>query len=667
MFVNYILLLVIVLLYLLYQTITTFFNKGTLFERVNAILMTWIITLLIVHFFFCVYIYFKVYNFRGADGPSGINGLNGKAGKDGKCNHDCGQKVCMANILKEVNTHLQTNNQGPLKNKLLLNKINKICHSDNYQTILYTDKKNRPNEKKLINYIKNIIITWINEIGKNKKGSSFLTNENSTETFFKKNTSPFIEIKKYDVWEWGEKYKMKPIVRVQCAKKNKMPTSNKSTIYTLETNKYLPSIFTTIVPKDIYGPDDCPHNQLGIDKTNEKNIKKCFYYDNKKQITTTKKVYKNIEYKKFKQPFSFYNTEPLITENNQNYFPVGSVWRCKPNELDKLDTSLLKKTILISGEVKSPIDYKLIWKTCENCLDINNKVSIWRPIPPKKYVALGDIVVLGHNKPSLDLIKCVPKKYTKEFKYDTSVWTEKGFEKIENNRKTKLDKVSIWPIGYNNIEEEKQYLRGTHNLEITGGYSLFRTSNSYEKPNVKAYVLKTQYSTNITTEPEIIENSKYGFGWMGGKPREAKYSVYQFLGIVTNAIIINTNKTNSPDGFGKSYYIENVDKDLYAIKAYDTITNSFNSYLTSNNDKLIKLKTISKENKNQLWTIDLLRDDNNKIKKEDNLPLVKMINKASNKCFIQSYDTMGIITENEIDYENGSIFKLQSFNGDVFI
>jgi hypothetical protein len=78
------------------------------------------------------------------------------------------------------------------------------------------------------------------------------------------------------------------------------------------------------------------------------------------------------------------------------------------------------------------------------------------------------------------------------------------------------------------------------------------------------------------------------------------------------------------------------------------------------------MKTLSRNNPNQLWFIDVVRDDKNEIKKVDDLILVTMKNKASGKYFVQTYDSHGVITEKEEANNSGSILKFQSFTGDIF-
>jgi hypothetical protein len=680
MIVNYLLLLTITFIFIIYKTVVIVFNTDGFFKQSTEAIAFLVVAILIVHFFYCVYIFFNVGGLRGQDGPLGIKGLQGDAGSDGRCEASCGQKVCNALITSHINTYLVNKGHGKLENKMLINKINKMCFADSYYSVLISQNKNRPNEKKLIEYIEKTFITWIDEILKHKKGKSFLNSPRATDAYFRKytTTDPFIEIKKYDLWNWGEPYQIKPIVRIQCAKKEKLPRGNPAKIYVLETNNYLPAIFSTDIKLDIYGPSDCPFNQLGVTLNNERMVSKCFYYNNANEQISAKNVYKEIEYNNFHQQFSFYNTESVTTTNNQLFFPCGSIWRGTNQQLRNKHSTAHgpeKKTIVISGEMKAPEDFTLIWSSatsCPDCMDDGNQISFWRPTPPEGYVSLGDVAVHGDQKPSVDIIKCVPKKYTREVKYEDAVWTEKGFKmrqydatgkKLKTNT---MNKVSIWPIGMNNIDEEQLNLNTKKQLKLTGGYNLFRANNSHMKPTTKAYILDASYTSNLTPEPEMGKNTTLGFGWLGGKPREGKYSVYDYLGITTSAIITNTDTEYSPDGLGKSYYVDNVKDNYYTIKCHDEVTNTFNSYFTSGKDGLLKMTTLSRNNPNQLWLIDVVRDEKSEIKKVDDLILVTMKNKASGKCFIQTYDSYGIITEKEEDCNSGSIFKFQSFTGDIF-
>ena len=126
----------------------------------------------------------------------------------------------------------------------------------------------------------------------------------------------------------------------------------------------------------------------------------------------------------------------------------------------------------------------------------------------------------------------------------------------------------------------------------------------------------------------------------------------------TAAIISNTNTSYSPDGFGKSYYLEHVRDKYYAIKTFDPEKNSFNLYLTYTENGLEKSEHLSKNNPSQLWEINISRDNLD----PNDLPLVSIRSKLSNEYFNQNYDNMGISSEST-SLSNINLFKFQSFNG----
>ena len=156
MIVNYLLLLTITFIFIIYKTVVIVFNTDGFFKQSTEAIAFLVVAILIVHFFYCVYIFFNVGGLRGQDGPLGIKGLQGDAGSDGRCEASCGQKVCNALITSHINTYLVNKGHGKLENKMLINKINKMCFADSYYSVLISQNKNRPNEKKLIecfNYI----------------------------------------------------------------------------------------------------------------------------------------------------------------------------------------------------------------------------------------------------------------------------------------------------------------------------------------------------------------------------------------------------------------------------------------------------------------------------------------------------------------------------------
>jgi hypothetical protein len=674
MIVNIILLLFIVFVYLIVNTTKIIYSTSGGVNTTVEVVGYLVVAMLLLHLCYCLFIFFNVRNRLGADGPPGLQGPPGNPGKDGKCNANCGQKVCNALVLSKINEHFKNkaNSSEDIKNKIIIEKVNKICYSKNYYSMLVTKHENRPNEKKLIEYIQNIYIEWIDLILKHRRGKDFLLNENANVNFFTKSTSPFNEISKYDIWGWGDAYTFKPIVRIQCAKESNKPRGENQKIFVYYSNKYNECLFKTTLPSNKFGPTDCPFNQLGTDFTNPRQLTKCYYFDNNNN-SVLKDVFLQTEYKLYKSHISFFNLDSFITENNQQFYPVGTIWRGNNREERSKakpdDIGPEKYTILISGETETPVDFNLIWSSSAEMGE--NYISIWRPVCPEGYVSLGDYVHNGINKPRLDSIRCIKQEYAKEVKYDDKVWTEDGFSKniYDNTGKktsqSKLNRVSIWPIGYNNVDEEKLNLRN-NKLIVNGGYSLFRASDSHNKPNEKAYVIDDKYTYKINTPDILGENTELGFGWMGGKPREGQYSIYNYLGITTYGIISNTETNHSPDGLGYSFYVEHIKDNLYGIKAQNDKTNLFDMYYMANSGNLSKTQQLSKSNPNQHWEIIPIRDGSGNVRKMDDLVLVHLRNKETNKHLNQYYNSDGISIIEEVDGSSGSIFQFQSYNSDIF-
>ena len=171
-------------------------------------------------------------------------------------------------------------------------------------------------------------------------------------------------------------------------------------------------------------------------------------------------------------------------KNNQQFYPDGSIWRGINKTHRTINKNYIgpeKYTILLSGKVATPIDYSLIWSStsnnCDGCLEDN--ISIWRPICPEDYVSLGDVVIKGTDKPTLDFIRVVKKNTQKKLNTKKVYGMKKGFAKVIYNKQNQpistqtLKKVSIWPIGYNFLKEERINQKN-RDLEYSGGYSLFR-------------------------------------------------------------------------------------------------------------------------------------------------------------------------------------------------
>ena len=109
-----------------------------------------------------------------------IQGKQGKRGKDGICNSRCGQKICFINIKEQLDENFK--DLVNIKNKEFIEKIQKICSSDEYMDILTQNRFNKPNELLLIEYIKEQFIIMINLL-LNNTNSTIVPNKTDGKLF----------------------------------------------------------------------------------------------------------------------------------------------------------------------------------------------------------------------------------------------------------------------------------------------------------------------------------------------------------------------------------------------------------------------------------------------------------------------------------------------------
>ena len=613
----------------------------------------------IINICFMIYSYNNTVNKIGETGPTGIKGIKGMKGTQGKCDNECGKKTCYKSILDNINIFLKKYNIK-LRNKFLINKMNLICHSPEYQKILYSTNKNRPNETKLIEYIKEITQKWINIILKYKDGLNFLKSISDDDSFWDESDSPFEEIKKYDIWWWTERRKVKRLIRKQCV--SNLPESDRPLLSIRSSNNYVP-LYNTSKNWDEWGPKSCPYQQLGYKNRNTRKRGWCWdiKFGNKKSPPTswgdfTWRMKKRSEGK----PLSIYHPKTYFDKEEnigrQEFYPIGSVWnnsknlwkpgnsKCTPNTSNCLDRNVhfsmgpSKETILVSGDVKKPVRYKKKWdskKGCPDCQSSQNYISIWEPVPPPGYICLGDVAELGKNPPETDKIRCIPKKCVKKISLGNKFWDSDGIEeKIyksksmeKNNTHSKIlkpNKISLYSAGHN----YKDKLLG----ESNEGYNLFRSS---EKG--KAYVIDEK--CYITKAAKKIKTKKGNLSILGDPNREDKYSLNSFGKSADIGVITNT-KTD------KKYYIENTKDNKYFIKGHNLDSNKFDICLTSDDDKITKMEECNKHNDNQHWNIVKMENIKNSesIKNEQNLPLVKL-KSNNNTCFGHKFNETGNSTE----------------------
>ena len=113
------------------------------------------------------------------------------------------------------------------------------------------------------------------------------------------------------------------------------------------------------------------------------------------------------------------------SHSEQEYYPMGHAITVGDKLID--EESLLNKQSLqmVATGGKHPTGYQRLWNSKEMNPSPNQDLSIWKPIAPPGYIALGDVVYDKlEEEPPTNLIMCVPKKCVtkseikeKEFEY----------------------------------------------------------------------------------------------------------------------------------------------------------------------------------------------------------------------------------------------------------
>jgi len=423
----------------------------------------------IISGFFINYHSYKINKVKVAPrGDKGEKGLSGPSGEKAKCDSGCASNLAFKKLSSyiisvindwKITNGIEISGGKDITNLFLQKKIKDMSESKEYSKYL---SKNGAGV--LDKYLKDTLKKWILIILKYENGLLFLEsvdlNDNNFDAMITKKDkkyasfdnmgvdgtpsegkeSPFDEIKKYDLWYWGANPYLKPKVVNVCKSKDNL----EPIIKIKETNDY---------SKPSWGSTNS--RQLRYKKFKKQIIcipvgfyPVCFpickpvgnhFVANLQKGDNKVTVYKPNDYVDEKEDEKFKTFKPLgdvVYEGSylQHKKPIGST--CLPEKkTDKCYKKFMQpgdpsqKTILVSGDVKRPIDYKQLYSSLRHRGHnaYNQGVTFWRPIPPKDYICMGDIVQNNpyNEKPSTDLIRCIPKKCVRKLKNSKNIWNSK--------------------------------------------------------------------------------------------------------------------------------------------------------------------------------------------------------------------------------------------------
>ncbi|MCK8657170.1 Vps62-related protein [Pseudomonas umsongensis] len=129
-------------------------------------------------------------------------------------------------------------------------------------------------------------------------------------------------------------------------------------------------------------------------------------------------------------PAAFWRPTPN-PELLPGYFPLGDVAATGHQDINE------KRVVMVvcegdqqSGDsskglaLKPPIDFEQVWRDTGSGAKAD--CSIWRPIPPDGYVALGQVSSNGRDRPSLNSVRCVRADLVAPSFISDLIWNDKG-------------------------------------------------------------------------------------------------------------------------------------------------------------------------------------------------------------------------------------------------
>jgi hypothetical protein len=502
--------------------------------------MLYIITIItFINIFLVSYYYLNMKDKTGPIGNKGPVGDRGEKGDTGLCDATCRDNVCEKNINNMIIDELKKKQNGVavyMNNVYIKSKIRQMCSSKEFTQLSPT---NGPYN--LINYLNSIWKIWF-ELLYSAGGLKYFENIGAESEFEWVSANPFDELKKYDVFYWGM------------------------------GNQFRPNIIDKCYPShDGVNPNNNTENYiLRISASN--------YYDTLGNGDGTS-AYSNVSFWRAKQ----------FTYKGNVFYPVGDV-AIGPNrdndntpstrmvgnyQITSLEGGPQRKTIIVSGDVKSPVDYELIWSNKNYCDNPDSIFWVWRPIPPPEFRALGDVVTFTSDKPNTGdsaPIRCVPKSITVKINPNGNIlWSSNG-----SKNPTNLLLLGYVPNNGDMVPANPNYAYNLFRAVIGTQVNIPATDINANFYNLDPAKYDSQFSIggnegtnsnsdnyNNMTNPDTSSNANLvGKGYLPSEVKDKKYSVLAYINLKSTAILThNISKyklkcTLIPNAISNAYLIK---------------------------------------------------------------------------------------------------------------
>jgi hypothetical protein len=130
------------------------------------------------------------------------------------------------------------------------------------------------------------------------------------------------------------------------------------------------------------------------------------------------------------KPASFWRPTPA-PDALPGYFPLGDVVTKGLGNINgervvavACEADIASTDPTKGSALRRPNDYELVWK--DSGSGSKRDLSIWRPLPPAGYVALGSVCSNDHEKPSLNAVRCVRADLVIASNSSELIWDDKG-------------------------------------------------------------------------------------------------------------------------------------------------------------------------------------------------------------------------------------------------
>lgn len=617
-------------------------NLSDTIENSTQYVLFWVVytlvTMSVLNMFLLSYFWSVI---RKKTGPIGIRGPKGDAGNRGslgKCSMNSSNAICMLEITKMMNELFQKEEKDKIDNKrldidykedddinetkkkiksiitkdnLLINgfmrrKLATICKSIQFDVLNEVLVGEGKGPRYLIDYLKGIFKEWFYLIY-NQNQKWFLDSD-GTIRYDWKSDNPFNEIKKYDIYYWGDTRRFRPLINNICQsgiqENNTLPSShNNSRLQILKTNDY----------KEVY--NDLESGSTNALKVFRPNIHK----------------YNDTEY----HPLGDVAVAGNLKDRKKLGIKENSMTRIGDLEYDKsseTNNGPDKETILITGDVADPVGYELMWRDQKDSTSWMNSLRkgasaltstsfddnsygpgrLWKPIAPQGYTCLGDVATqyyppdhpnrsqyLKYNK---DVnIKCLPSDCVEPVDEQEIINNERLIWNV--NRDNNSDVVfngSVYTLG----ENEEATSGNNYNLFRTSDFSYIdRKGNTISKKGDTYYKIKKSCLSGSRQKTKEVETQfeNIGIGWYGTPANsDPKYSIFHFMGLVPEGVIENSYTYNK-------YYIVHyggVELNCYNIHTFNDATSKYDkAYEIDPDNGDVYSRKIKKNYKKQQWRI----------------------------------------------------------------